>query len=572
MRHPRLIPVLLLIIVTSLATPLQAQIVLKGKITTEKNEPVAFAPVILQQLPDTTRYTEGVITDMAGNYRFGKHRAGRYLLSVRTIGYKTLYDTVLLRKPSIGMTEVVRDYVLSEDVAEIDAVVVTANNTASYFDRTVYTITNEDRKAAVTSLDLTNKIPQIQINRVSDRLSTREGGVTILVNGIASSEEELKTIHPEEVRKMEYYDLPPIKFGLSNGNKVLNIITKKRADGIYGGVNLTHYVTSASFGDYLYLRYNRGRHQWAFTAQVSHGSAYGQYALKEMEYAIDDTDFRQTEESEAKSKSWGTGLGVQYTNQVAEKYVFQASFSPSYGNSSKKENSQLAFLQDDNESDRHGISDRKSKSFSPNVDLYFWRQFRNRNELMLTLGGGYTNSSSNTYRNQYDLLLVDTPVFEDFLNLKGDSYWVNGQALYTKTFDKLAISVGDYFYYDAAKYRIDNTSGLSNETDSQLKNYFAGELTGKIGQGFSYRFSLGVTGSCIKTAENEVWQWVFTPRADIGYRISPSFMLKAGFTQANMPPGLGQLSGVTSFQNQNIVMHGNPDLTSCRANQTMLAV
>ena len=165
MRHPRLIPVLLLIIITSLATPLQAQIVLKGKITTEKNEPVAFAPVILQQLPDTTRYTEGVITDMAGNYRFGKHRAGRYLLSVRTIGYKTLYDTVLLRKPSIGMTEVVRDYVLSEDVAEIDAVVVTANNTASYFDRTVYTITNEDRKAAVTSLDLTNKIPHAGVCR-----------------------------------------------------------------------------------------------------------------------------------------------------------------------------------------------------------------------------------------------------------------------------------------------------------------------------------------------------------------------------------------------------------------------
>ena len=163
MRHPRLIPVLLLIIITSLATPLQAQIVLKGKITTEKNEPVAFAPVILQQLPDTTRYTEGVITDMAGNYRFGKHRAGRYLLSVRTIGYKTLYDTVLLRKPSIGMTEVVRDYVLSEDVAEIDAVVVTANNTASYFDRTVYTITNEDRNVNFLK-EIVNRIYADQSN------------------------------------------------------------------------------------------------------------------------------------------------------------------------------------------------------------------------------------------------------------------------------------------------------------------------------------------------------------------------------------------------------------------------
>lgn len=343
MRHPRLIPVLLLIIVTSLATPLQAQIVLKGKITTEKNEPVAFAPVILQQLPDTTRYTEGVITDMAGNYRFGKHRAGRYLLSVRTIGYKTLYDTVLLRKPSIGMTEVVRDYVLSEDVAEIDAVVVTANNTASYFDRTVYTITNEDRKTAVTSLDLTDKIPQIQINRVSDRLSTREGGVTILVNGIASSEEELKTIHPEEVRKMEYYDLPPIKFGLSNGNKVLNIITKKRADGIYGGINLTHYVTSASFGDYLYLRYNRGRHQWAFTTQVSHGSAYGQYALKEMEYAIDDTDFRQKEESEAKSKHGAPALAFNIRTRLRKNMFFKPVSLQATGTVPKKKTRSLPF-------------------------------------------------------------------------------------------------------------------------------------------------------------------------------------------------------------------------------------
>ena len=200
MRHPRLIPVLLLIIITSLATPLQAQIVLKGKITTEKNEPVAFAPVILQQLPDTTRYTEGVITDMAGNYRFGKHRAGRYLLSVRTIGYKTLYDTVLLRKPSIGMTEVVRDYVLSEDVAEIDAVVVTANNTASYFDRTVYTITNEDRNV--------NFLKEI-VNRIYAAMIRTEYMVYEMYPQIKPClPQKLHFIHSEELRQL-YPDLEP---------------------------------------------------------------------------------------------------------------------------------------------------------------------------------------------------------------------------------------------------------------------------------------------------------------------------------------------------------------------------
>lgn len=572
MKHLRLFSFLLLIIMTGMAVPLKAQIVLKGRITTGKNEPVAFAPVILQQLPDTTRYTEGVITDMAGNYRFGKHRAGRYLLSVRAIGYKTLYDTVLLRKPSAGAAEVVRDYFLDEEAAQLDEVVVTANNTASYFDRTVYTITSEDRKAAVSGLDLTDKIAEIQIDRVADKISTSEGEVTILINGVTASEKELKTIHPDEVRKMEFYNLPPIRFGLANNNKVLNIITKKRADGIYGGVNLAHYVTTASFGDYLFLRYNRGSHQWAFSAQVNHGSAYGQYALTDMEYAIEGTDFRQVQESKAKSKSWGSNLSVQYTNQIAEKYVFQASFTPNYRNSSKKEDLQLVFMQDNDESNRYGMSDQKSQAFFPAVNLYFWRQFRNRNELMLTLGSGYENLSSDTYRNQYELLPEDTPVFEDFLDTKGDSYWINGQALYTKTFDKLVISVGDYLYYDAAKYRMNNSSGHSDENNSMLKNYFAGEVTGKIGQGFSYRFSLGVTGSHIKTSENAVWQWIFTPRVDIGYRISPSFVVKAGFTQANMSPSLGQLNEVGSFLSQNIVAHGNPDLIGSRANQTIVRV
>ena len=571
MRHPRLIPVLLLIIITSLATPLQAQIVLKGKITTEKNEPVAFAPVILQQLPDTTRYTEGVITDMAGNYRFGKHRAGRYLLSVRTIGYKTLYDTVLLRKPSIGTAEVVRDYVLSEDVAEIDAVVVTANNTASYFDRTVYTITNEDRKAAVTSLDLTNKIPQIRIDRQNNQITASDGDVTVLINGIASSGQELTTLRPEDVRKIEYYDLPPIKFGLSNGNKVINIITKIREDGIYGSVELNQHLTSPWLNDQVFLQYNRGRHQLAFRVHMGYGSWDNQYASDEMEYTLDGVDFRQIEEQQIGYKFLSPEGYIKYTNQLPGKYVFQALFYPSYRKNSQQTDSRLAFIQDGIGSDRYGMKESESHSFNPTLDLYFWRQFRNRHELMVTLQGNYINSTSDTYKNQY-ALSDNTSVFEDFLNTDADNYSLDGQALYTKTFDKLTISVGDHVYYNVTKFRIDNTSGYSRETNSILKNYFAGEITGKIGQRFTYRFTLGVSGSRIKTPENEIWQWVFSPRADIGYRISPSFMLKAGFTQANMPPSTGQLSGATSFHNQNIIVHGNPELVSSRANQTIFSV
>lgn len=571
MKHLRLFSFLLLIIMTGMAVPLKAQIVLKGRITTGKNKPVAFAPVILQQLPDTTRYTEGVITDMAGNYRFGKHRAGRYLLSVRAIGYKPLYDTVLLRKPSAGAAEVVRDYLLDEEAAQLDEVVVTANNTASYFDRTVYTITSEDRKAAVSGLDLTNKIPQIRINRQTNQITASDGNVTVLINGIASSGQELTTLRPEDVRKVEYYDLPPIKFGLNNSSKVINIITKVLDDGIYGNIELNQGLTSPWLNDQFYLQYNRGRHQLAVMAFISYGTWNNQYVSNEMEYTLAGMDFRQMEEQRTKYKFLSPEGYIKYTNQLPGKYVFQALFYPSYNKNSQNTDSRLAFIQDGIGSERYGVTGGNSHSFCPTLDLYFLKQFRNRHELMVTFQGDYVNSSSDTHKNQY-ALSDNTSVFEDFLRSNGNSYRMKGQALYTKTLDNLTLSVGDHVYYNVDKLRIDNTSGHSRENNSILKNYFAGEVTGKIGQRFTYRFTLGLTGSRIKTPENEVWQWVFSPRADIGYRISPSFMLKAGFTQANMPPSTGKLSEATSFLNQNIIVHGNPELVSSRANQTIFNI
>lgn len=265
---------------------------------------------------------------MEGNYQFGRQHEGRYQLSIRAMGYKTVCDTVVLRKSSVGRaTEVVKDYVLSDDVKQIGAVVVTANNTARYFDRTIYTVTNEDRKTAVTSLDLTAKIAQIRIDHQTDKILSADGNVTVLVNGVASTERELKAIRPEEVRKMEYYDLPPIKYGLNNNNKVINIITKNREDGIYGGVELTHHLTSPWLNDSFYLHYNRGRHQLTFNALVSYNLWDNQYTSDEMEYTLSDTNFRQTEEARSRNKTFRTELSLKYTINFRINMFFRRSFT-----------------------------------------------------------------------------------------------------------------------------------------------------------------------------------------------------------------------------------------------------
>lgn len=536
-----------------------AQIVLKGKVTTREEEPVAFAAVSLRGMRDTTRLVETAVTDMQGNYAFGKHREGKYLLTIQSLGFRTLNDTVHIRRSSLGNTyEMRKDYLLEEEATAIDDVVVVGTNVTHYLDRTVYRVTNADRRTAVTGLDLTNKVPQVTLDRINETVSSSDGAVTILVNGIAASAQELKTISPEEVGQIEYYDLPPIRYG--GGNAVLNIVTKEVRDGFYGGIDLKHAVPVRWLNDSFYLRYNRGRSQLTFRYYASWHKSDAQFVDDEYRYALNGTDYAQYLHTSGGYRSFYNDFNLKYTNQLQDKYVFQATFYPSLRNNENHYDSQIEFLEGATGMQQYGNYRTESKVFNPTLDLYFWKQLGRKQELIMVLTGNYFDSRLDTRSSEYDSS-DDRPVFEDFLTVDGRKYSAIGQALYIKNFEKVTFSVGERFSYES---NIAHTTswllGDRQERTTRMNNYLAAEVSGKIKTRFSYRFSLGVIASRTVTAGNDSWQWVFAPNVIAGYQISSSFIVKAGFSQANTSPSLGMLDDRIAMITQNIVSRGNPSL------------
>lgn len=536
-----------------------AQIVLKGKVTTREEEPVAFAAVSLRGMRDTTRLVETAVTDMQGNYAFGKHREGKYLLTIQSLGFRTLNDTVHIRRSSLGNTyEMRKDYLLEEEATAIDDVVVVGTNVTHYLDRTVYRVTNADRRTAVTGLDLTNKVPQVTLDRINETVSLSDGAVTILVNGIAASAQELKTISPEEVGQIEYYDLPPIRYG--GGNAVLNIVTKEVRDGFYGGIDLKHAVPVRWLNDSFYLRYNRGRSQLTFRYYASWHKSDAQFVDDEYRYALNGTDYAQYLHTSGGYRSFYNDFNLKYTNQLQDKYVFQATFYPSLRNNENHYDSQIEFLEGATGMQRYGNYRTESKIFNPTLDLYFWRQLGRKQELIMAITGNYFDSGLDTRSSEYDSA-DDRPVFEDFLTVDGRKYSAIGQALYIKNFEKVAFSVGERFSYESnIAHTTSWLSGDRQERTTRMNNYLAAEVSGKIKTRFSYRFSLGVIASRTVTAGNDSWQWVFAPNVIAGYQISSSFIVKAGFSQANTSPSIGMLDDRIAMITQNIVSRGNPSL------------
>ena len=548
----------LFVIVADIAA-VDAQIVLKGKVTTREEEPVAFAAVSLRGMRDTTRLVETAVTDMQGNYAFGKHREGKYLLTIQSLGFRTLNDTVHIRRSSLGNTyERRKDYLLEEEATAIDDVVVVGTNVTHYLDRTVYRVTNADRRTAVTGLDLTNKVPQVTLDRINETVSSSDGAVTILVNGIAASAQELKTISPEEVGQIEYYDLPPIRYG--GGNAVLNIVTKEVRDGFYGGIDLKHAVPVRWLNDSFYLRYNRGRSQLTFRYYASWHKSDAQFVDDEYRYALNGTDYAQYLHTSGGYRSFYNDFNLKYTNQLQDKYVFQATFYPSLRNNENHYDSQIEFLEGATGMQRYGNYRTESKIFNPTLDLYFWRQLGRKQELIMAITGNYFDSGLDTRSSEYDSA-DDRPVFEDFLTVDGRKYSAIGQALYIKNFEKVAFSVGERFSYESnIAHTTSWLSGDRQERTTRMNNYLAAEVSGKIKTRFSYRFSLGVIASRTVTAGNDSWQWVFAPNVIAGYQISSSFIVKAGFSQANTSPSIGMLDDRIAMITQNIVSRGNPSL------------
>lgn len=548
-----------LFVIAANIAAVDAQIVLKGKVTTREEEPVAFAAVSLRGMRDTTRLVETAVTDMQGNYAFGKHREGKYLLTIQSLGFRTLNDTVHIRRSSLGNTyEMRKDYLLEEEATAIDDVVVVGTNVTHYLDRTVYRVTNADRRTAVTGLDLTNKVPQVTLDRINETVSSSDGAVTILVNGIAASAQELKTISPEEVGQIEYYDLPPIRYG--GGNAVLNIVTQEVRDGFYGGIDLKHAVPVRWLNDSFYLRYNRGRSQLTFRYYASWHKSDAQFVDDEYRYALNGTDYAQYLHTSGGYRSFYNDFNLKYTNQLQDKYVFQATFYPSLRNNENHYDSQIEFLEGAAGMQRYGNYRTESKIFNPTLDLYFWRQLGRKQELIMAITGNYFDSGLDTRSSEYDSA-DDRPVFEDFLTVDGRKYSAIGQALYIKNFEKVAFSVGERFSYESnIAHTTSWLSGDRQERTTRMNNYLAAEVSGKIKTKFSYRFSLGVIASRTVTAGNDSWQWVFAPNVIAGYQISSSFIVKAGFSQANTSPSLGMLDDRIAMITQNIVSRGNPSL------------
>jgi len=216
----------------------------KGTVQDEKNEPVAFANVLLLNEADSVLVT-GVTSEADGRYLIDQVKAGNYLLMVSVVGYEKKYQPLRLEA---GKQSDLSPIVLHAETQALKEVTVVAKKPfiEQQIDRTVVNVENSIVSAGATALEVLERSPGVTVDQQNERLKLRgKEGIIVQIDGKQSylSEQELfdllKNTPSDNIEKIELITNPSSKYDAAGNSGIINIKFKRNKNfGTNGNVTV----------------------------------------------------------------------------------------------------------------------------------------------------------------------------------------------------------------------------------------------------------------------------------------------------------------------------------------------
>lgn len=533
------------------------------------SQPLEFATVAVysttsQEQTTTQEYLiNGTYTDRSGQYRIENLTWGTYRIVASTIGYQEAEQVITIDSlhPSVkaSFNLIIADQQLSE-------VVVQAQRKDGVGKR-AFRFDKEQKKRASKIQDLACSLPRLKSDPVSGRIvsASGEGAPLILLNGVISSEEEIKMIPPGKVIRIDYYDLPPIR--LNTTGSVIDIITAPLDNGHSGGFELGTVPLATDAIGRAYYGYNRGRHRIKFFANGFYrNTRLGREEDQETSYTADNVPYSFVYNKKEKFRTLSQTFKGTYSYTQPGKQTFHASIIGTYDDFKGSTKLSSLFSSGIQKVSRTGETKNSSTIFTPVVDLYYSRSFANNSVL-------YTNVvfTQNSVRQEMDTyertsLPSTSNNYQEQLWAENDKSSIITQIDYALPVHKMWLRTGLQGMYSQALFRIKGSS-LSlpvRDLQRQYRQRVYATLEGNLSK-LSFRVAPALSLAYASAHDQQPqgsFFFFFTPTAQILYTPGGSHRLRLNVEANNYVPELGQTTRVIRQIREGLYYRNNPDLNN----------
>ena len=528
-----------------------------GRLIDNHNLPVEFANIQLLN-PKDSSFLCGGVSNANGDFVIPCQQK-QALMKVSFVGYKTICKLVPIAR--IGNVRMQANSYL------LKGVTVEAAKVVEKVDRQIIFPTKEQVKTASNGYDLLDNLslPTIIVNRAERKvLSLKGGDVQIRINDVKASMQDVLALQPDEVTKVEFINVPGLKYGDSNLDAVINYQVRRRYAGYVSGVS-TMQGTKAGFNNSDgYFKYNVKKSEFSINYSFSYRSveersyeSLGTYHLPTGEtlhrnYLGYDSPFLYTTNN----------VQLGYNLSEPDKYTLNVRLNFYNHNSPVRGMNQL--YQESGKANQYLQNNRKMLEQIPSLDIYYSLNMPHDQNLALNLVGTYIGTDYQyrmreyTFNKSPDESVKNAPLTDYSYDATGRKRSLIGEGTYSKSWKQMALSVG-------GQYNISHTDNIyvgSSNADTELKYsnlYLFTQLQGQQ-KWFSYQVGVGATRSSIHQGENGYSKWLFRPQVTLQAKASDRLSFKWSSKITSDIPSLSDLSELRQYSNSFEARDGNSGL------------
>lgn len=539
--------------------------VIEGFVYTEDQEPAEMASVVLYNANDSTASEIDAVAyvDKKGYYHIDlvPPLATKYILRVQYVGHKS-QETIIPRDSIRGVVHCNFFLNTLSEANQLSEVLITAKR-KMIFDRQSYHFTSDQIKLAQSSIDLALMLPQIKADARTGRIASAIGGATptILINGHYGTNEELRSIPPHKIIRIDYYDIAPERY--NTRGSVLDVITKPLDNGHYVGAEGAATPLAVDGVARLSYKYNTGSHQLKlFTSHFLRHTLCGKKEKQETEYAAADM-WQYRSEGTTHTRLNSNMLKASYVYSVPNKQYFEISLSSIWEKSKLPQAYNAMVRINDEQQMRQGVSESSGFAFTPVADIYYDRTLSSIGN-RISSNVVYTHNKTNSIYNLAEhKSSVPEPRLKEEVTGRTIKNSVIAQIEYAHPVKGGWLYAGTNFMYTYAHFSIKGYSTReSADTQYQCRNraYFTweankGKLFWRVTPVANLQYVSEHNG-----ADRPQMHWNFNPRLLIGYNLPHNQRIRWEVETADQTPDLGRTTEVMRQLREDLFVRNNPNI------------
>lgn len=421
------------------------------------------------------------------------------------------------------------------------------------------------------------QIPELKVNTAEHTISSLRGGdVQVRINDVKATMQDILSLRPDEVVRVEYIDNPGVRYAEDNLDAVINYIVKRRFSGYAGGLSTTQAFTTGFNNSNAYFKYNHKKSEFSLNYLFSYRNYDKQNTTTETTYLFPDgtEKYRNYEGFDNPMMYAFNDLQAAWNLASPDHYTLNVRFDWNWNNAPYSGPIQRVIESGQPDRLQYNRTSRFPKT--PSLDIYYSVKLPHNQTLAANMVGTYIRTTYNYNMHEYlfnrslEETLQGRPVQDYSYSTRGRKYSLISEALYMKEFKHFAITGG-------VNYTVSHTNnqytGTVN-TDAVLNSdnmYTFAQIQGKLSW-LNYQLGTGVSYVSIRQEGIGFSRWLIRPQLTLSTNAIPNLSIRYTGRVSPQIPSLASLSEVRQQSNDLEVNDGNSTLVPYNAYKNSLTV